>query len=82
MKASLEISMYPLDKAYERPILDFIERLNGHPELSVHTNTMSTQVFGDYDALMAAVTKEMKRSFEQEPSVVMVMKVINSDLEE
>lgn len=82
MKASLEISMYPLDKDYERPILDFIERLNGHPELSVRTNTMSTQVFGDYDVLMAAVTQEMKRSFEQEPSVVMVMKVINSDLKE
>lgn len=82
MKASLEISMYPLDKDYERPILDFIERLNGHPELSVRTNTMSTQVFGDYDVLMAAVTQEMKRSFEQEPSVVVVMKVINSDLKE
>jgi uncharacterized protein YqgV (UPF0045/DUF77 family) len=82
MKASLEISMYPLDKSYEGPILDFIERLNGHPELSVRTNTMSTQIFGEYDALMAAVTKEMKRTFEDEPSVAMVMKVINSDLEE
>ncbi len=82
MKASVEISMYPLNKSFKEPILDFIERLNAHPQLSVRTNTMSTQVFGEYDELMDIVAREMKASFEKNPSVVMVMKVINSDLEE
>jgi len=74
--------MYPLNKSFKEPILDFIERLNAHPQLSVRTNTMSTQVFGEYDELMDIVAREMKASFEKNPSVVMVMKVINSDLEE
>ncbi len=80
MKASVEISMYPLDRDYERPILDFIARLRQYDGISVNTNTMSTQLFGDYDLLFSALTKEMKVSFRKEPTVVMVMKVINAEL--
>ena len=35
MKASMEISMYPLSEKYESPILDFIARLNGYEGLVV-----------------------------------------------
>ena len=80
MKASIEISMYPLDSAYGTPILKFINRLRQHQELSVHTNNMSTQIFGEYDYLMTALNKEMKQSFLENEAVVMVMKVINMDL--
>lgn len=80
MKASLEISMYPLDASYEGPILDFIRRLNTYPTLTVQTNTMSTQVFGNYDELMAALTREVKQSFAEHPAIVMVLKLINADL--
>lgn len=73
--------MYPLDKDFTGPISEFIDRLHQYDHLQVRTNTMSTQVFGDYDHLMASVSREMKRSFEKHPSVVMVLKVINSDLE-
>lgn len=81
MKASAELSMYPLDPDYGTPILKFIERLKGHPELTVRTNHMSTQVFGEYDQLMAAIACEMKTSFLEENTVVMVMKIANLDLE-
>ncbi len=80
MQASIEISMYPLDKNYGNPIIDFITRLKQHPNLRVESNTMSTQVFGPYDELMSIMTKEMKTSFDQEEAVVMVMKVINMAL--
>ncbi|MFT4761414.1 MAG: hypothetical protein ACI9XO_003635 [Paraglaciecola sp.] len=82
MKASVEISMYPLKESYETPIIKFIERLNENEKLEVKTNTMSTQVFGDYDEIMATLTREMKRSFEEEKAVVMVLKIINMDLSE
>lgn len=78
MKVSVEISMYPLDKDYERPILAFIERLNGYPELEVMTNGMSTQVFGEYDQVMGIVQTEIKTSFVEEDKVVFAMKVLNS----
>ena len=80
MKASVEISMYPLDAEYGTPILKFIQRLRQQAGLTVQTNNMSTQIFGDYDLLMAALSKEMRRSFEEEKTVVMVMKVVNLDL--
>lgn len=80
MQASVEISMYPLRRDYGTPILQFIDRLKRHSELQVHVNAMSTQVFGPYDELMAAVTKEMKAAFEEGGETVMVLKILNIDL--
>ena len=80
MKTSVEISYYPLRENYLKPIGDFIDRLNTYKELIVKTNGMSTQVFGDYDAVMKAITREIKASIEL-PHSVFVMKVINADLQ-
>jgi uncharacterized protein YqgV (UPF0045/DUF77 family) len=80
MQVSVEISKYPLDEQYLIPIKDFIDRLNQHPELIVVTNTMSTQVFGEYDRLMAILNTEIKRSFEQFGKMIFVCKFINADL--
>jgi len=80
MKTSVEISYYPLSEEYIPPIQDFIDRLNTYKEIVVETNGMSTQVFGEYDVLMAILVKEMKKSM-QLPSSVFVMKVINADLQ-
>jgi len=80
MKASVEISMYPLDPEYGTPILQFIKRLQQHEGLEIRTNTMSSQVFGDYDLVMQVLTQEMKAAFEGKETVVMVMKVANLDL--
>ena len=80
MKASVEMSMYPLDPAYGNVILAFLQRLRAYPELEIRTNTMSTQVFGEFDDLVRIVNQEMKQTFEEEEAVVMVMKWANLDL--
>ncbi len=80
MKASIEISMYPLDKEYGNHILAFIKELKEHPELEVRTNTMSTQVFGDYDILMDLMKNEIKTAFQTTNTTVMVLKIVNEDL--
>ena len=80
MQLSIEISKYPLNEDYIPIIQDFIDRLNTYPSLTVITNTMSTQVFGEYDEVMKAVSAEMKSSFSKEIKQVIVMKFINSDL--
>ena len=82
MKCSVEISMYPLDVNYIEAITLFIKNLKKHPFISLETNGMSTQVFGDYDNVMTAIQKEMKTSFLLEQKVVFTMKVINSNLQE
>ena len=78
MKASLEISMYPLsEENYDQPIEDFIRRLQQYKNLEVRVNMMSTQIFGEYEEIMAALTQEIKTSFEKEPVAIMVMKLLN-----
>jgi uncharacterized protein YqgV (UPF0045/DUF77 family) len=80
MKTSVEISYYPLHEEFISPIQDFIDRINKYPKLVVRTNTMATQIFGEYREVMNALTQEIERSFEL-PHSVFVMKVINADLE-
>ena len=79
MKISVEISYYPLHDEFVPHILDFIERLNQHPELIVQTNGMSTQVFGEYDSVMGTLSTEIKKSFEL-PHSVFILKMVNADL--
>ena len=55
MKCSVEISMYQLDVNYIEPITFFIKRLKRHPFISLETNGMSTQVFGNYDNVITAI---------------------------
>lgn len=80
MKISIDISYYPLNEGYVTPILDFIARLNHYKMLAVETNGMSTQVFGEYDDVMKAITAEIKKSFEL-PHSVFVLKMVNAHLQ-
>ena len=82
MKCSVEISMYPLDVNYIEPITFFIKRLKRQTFISLETNGMSTQVFGDYDNVMTAIQQEMKNSFLLQQKVVFNMKVVNTHLQE
>ncbi|WP_237059568.1 hypothetical protein [Microbulbifer sediminum] len=80
MKISVEISKYPLKDEYIPAIQNFIDRLNRHPDLRVITNTMSTQVFGDYDLVMDTLKQEMRASYENFGRAIFVCKFIDGDL--
>jgi uncharacterized protein YqgV (UPF0045/DUF77 family) len=80
MNVSVDISYYPLHDEYVTPILDFISRLNQYKELVAQTNGMSTQVFGEFDYVMNAITKEIRKSFEL-PHSVFILKVVNAHLQ-
>jgi uncharacterized protein YqgV (UPF0045/DUF77 family) len=79
MQTSVEISFYPLRPEFVTPILDFIDRLKKYKNIRAITNGMSTQVFGEYDEVMAALTSEIKSSFAL-PHSVFVLKIVNADL--
>jgi len=80
MLFSAELSLYPLANNYLEVIQAFIDRLNEYPDLTVLTNTMSTQVFGDLEVVMGALTKELNWLYDRVPSQVLVCKFINKDL--
>lgn len=81
MEISVEISKYPLADDYIPAIKDFIDRLQATEGLSVVGNTMSTQVFGDYDLVMDTLKTEMKKSYEQFGKAIFVCKFIGANLD-
>ncbi len=76
MNIGVEISLYPLQEDYIPPIRGFIERLNADGRFRVVTNDMSTQVFGRYEAVMEALTRELRPTFERDHKSIFVMKVL------
>lgn len=80
MLVTLEISKYPLDKDYKKPIKDFIKRMNTNPDFTVITSATNTQISGEYNAVMQRVQNEIKTSFKKYGKVVFVMKIFNGDL--
>jgi uncharacterized protein YqgV (UPF0045/DUF77 family) len=76
MEIGVELSLYPLNADFIAPIQDFIDRLNGDGRFKVHTNSMSTQLFGRYEDIMSALTRELRVTFEHNDKAVFVMKVL------
>ncbi len=80
MRVAVDISLYPLADDFIPPIKDVIERLNANSSVKVVTNTMSTQIRGDYDVVMAALNQEIKKTFDQCPKAVFAIKILNNPL--
>lgn len=80
MKISLEISLYPLDDNFLSIIQDVVKRLNADSTVTCITNTMSTQIFGEFDCVMKLLKDTVKYSFETYGKQVFVAKFLNSDV--
>lgn len=80
MDIGVEISLYPLKADFVPVIHEFLERVNRAGELRVVTNSMSTQIFGPFDAVMALLHEELRSTFETlavaNDKAVFVMKVL------
>jgi len=74
MKLRVEISLYPLKEDFLPLIDSFITRLNRHQGITIWTNDLSTQIFGEYDKVMHVLNEEMKTSFEDKTKMVFVVK--------
>ena len=80
MQVAVDMSLYPLDADFIPPIKDVIERLNTHPKIEVDTNSMSTQIRGEYDDVMAALHAEILTTFENVPKAVFTIRILNNPL--
>lgn len=78
MQTSVEISFYPIRDAYLEPIEAVIASLEAAPDVEIAVNPMSTQVYGEYGAVMAAVTTAMAPALEKAPGAF-VLKVLGID---
>ena len=83
MQLSVEISKYPLAEVnFIAAIQNFIDRINKYDDITVITNVMSTQLFGEYDVVMNALSTELKDSFEKYGTTVFACKFIPGNLYE
>lgn len=76
MRTAVEISLYPLIGDYRSRIQAFIDRLNTHPGLTIETNALSTQIWGELARVLGVLAEEMERSAREGPQLVFVMKVL------
>ena len=78
MQVAVDISLYPLDEDFIPPIKNVIERLGQHADIEVEYNRMSTQLRGDFDVVMPALTNELRTTFEDVPKAVFAIKILNN----
>lgn len=78
MKISVELTLTPLQDDFEPAIINFIKNLR-NSGLTVLENPLSTQVFGEYDAVMNLLQKEMKVALEAVERGLLYIKIVKSD---
>ena len=78
MKASIELTMSPLQNDYEEHIINFIKALRDS-EFEVLENPLSTQIYGDFTPMMQFLTAAMEKSMHETQAVLFYMKVVKTD---
>jgi uncharacterized protein YqgV (UPF0045/DUF77 family) len=80
MKVAVDISLYPLDENFIPPIKNVIERLGQHAGIEIEYNRMSTQLRGEFDVVMPALTEEIRTTFVDVPKAVFAIKILNNPI--
>ena len=78
MQIAVDISLYPLDADFIPPIKNVIARLANHDGVEIEYNRMSTQLRGEFDVVMTALTEELRTTFENVPKAVFAIKILNN----
>ena len=79
MQVSIEVSLYPLNENFIPTVDEFISNLKKYDNIEVRTNSMSTQLFGEFDDLMIILKTETAKNFKKEINSVLNLKIVNGD---
>ena len=80
MKASIDISLYPLNREGLPAIDALIAGMSQYPNIALVKNDLSTQIFGDFDVLMNRVQTEIKERFAHFEQIALTLKNSKDDL--
>ena len=78
MNISVELTFSPLQDDFEQHIINFIKKLRSSG-FTVLENPLSTQVYGDYNAVMNVLNTEIKTAFELMDKGLLFMKIVKTD---
>ena len=76
MKMTAELSVYPLRDNFKDAVLGFIDELLATEDIVAVTNSMSTQISGEDDAVFRAIQAALRSSYERFGRQVLVAKFI------
>lgn len=76
MKASIDISLHPLNQDYLPTPDAFIAALKQYPDIQVLENDLTTQVFGEFNVLMALLQTGIRESFIQFGQGAFTLKIL------
>ena len=76
MKMTAELSVYPLRDNFKEAVLGFIDELLATEDIVAVTNSMSTQVSGEDEAVFRAIQAALRASYERFGRQVLVVKFI------
>ena len=82
MKASVEVSFYPLADEFIPRVWNFIAELKKSPEVEVQTNPLSTHLHGDLSLVLSVTTQAIENSFGSGNEGAVVLKVLPGDARE
>lgn len=78
MEISVELTFSPLQDDFEDHIITLIKKLRSSG-LTVLENTLSTQVFGEYQKVMDVLQKEIEIAFGLMDNGLLFMKIVKSN---
>lgn len=78
MEISVDLTLSPLQDDFEKHVIDFIKALRDS-KFAVLENSLSTQIFGNYDELMPFLNETIKNSFENQEICVLTMKLVKTN---
>ena len=78
MKASFDLSIYPLHKDFEKPIKDFIRQLRQSGFELIET-PLSTQIYGDFNEIMNWLSKHLDETLQKQEHCVVTLKILKGD---
>lgn len=78
MKISVELTLTPLKSDYVVTIKHFIKGLR-KTGFKVIETPLSTQIYGDYESVMASLLPLVKATFEDQEAVMLHLKLVKGD---
>ena len=81
MRITAELSLYPLRADYVPVIVEFIRSLEDANEIDIVVNQLSTQMSGELESVMGAISLATERCFASGEPASLVVKILNADID-
>ena len=78
MKLSIELTLSPLKNDFIPSVKLFIKQLRGLG-FDIIENPLSTQIYGDFDLIMNKLVPLIKKTFDEEESIMLHLKMVKGD---